>query len=394
MRSRTTPRIGLLLLMAGAGCGHSEPFLTGAPPGQDGPLLVGAPTRLTYGDGMDLVASISPDGATLLYAFQPYKPPPPATLSRPDVDRCIGIMPVGGGSRREICRADNAGLDSTDAFEQASLGSDGALLYAAYASRIGAPAVNTGALRLGTVDAPYPGRVLLTTPNFVSGLSFDHFGAIRWISATSFLVEVHDQQIFSNGGNDTRSDTFPLGVGILRGELNGGQATFSMVAGTDSASGFDLSVAKDSIYFTRLDDARLYVVAIAGGTRRAVFTEPANGATRRYLRDPVRIGNRVAVVGQDYQQRENLKFPPGQPPLGLGAGSVVKAIGPGDGIASSLLATNGSNSTQGSFAAFGALAASPDGCRLVVEHRIVKESSFTTDLYSYCLGTGGSCVCS
>lgn len=381
--------LGLGALLAA--CSHSEPFVTGAPPGLDGPLVAGAPIRLTYNDGVDLVASFSPDGASLFYAFQPFKPPAPAVLSRPDVDRCIGIMPPGGGTRSEICRDDAAGLDSTDAFEQYAVGSGGMVLYGSYASRIDAPVVNTGALRLGTIDNPYPGRVLLTTPNFIGGFSFDHFGPIRWLSATSFLVQVRDHPAWGNPYNDAKLDSFPLGVGILRGELSGTGATFSAVPGTDSATGFDFSVAKDSIYFTRLDDARLYRLALAGGNREVVYTE--SGANRRILRDPVRIGNRIAVIGQDYQQRLTFRINPPEPPYGLKPGSIVRAVGPGVGAVTTLVAATGDYHFQGQLAAFGAMAASPDGCRLVIEHRIVYLLTYTTDLYSYCLGTGGGCTC-
>ncbi|MES2304178.1 MAG: hypothetical protein V4558_01650 [Gemmatimonadota bacterium] len=386
------PRRALAMtLLTLTACGHSETFVTGTPPGEEGPLLAGAPTRLTYSDGVDLVSSFSPDGKSLLFSFQPFKPLPPVVLSRPDVDRCIGIMPASGGTRNELCRLNTAGLDSTDAFEHAAVGGDGSLLYGAYASTVGALIVNTGALRLGTLAAPYPGRVLLATPTVTAGLSFDHFGVIRWASPTTFFVEVHDQTVFGNPLNEVKSDTFALGVGILRGDISGNGAVFTAVAGTDSASGFDLSTAGDSLYFTRLDDVRLYSVPVAGGTRRVVYTEP-NVPARRIVRDPVRIGGRIALVAQNYQQRNTIKWP--DPPLGLAPGSTIKLVGPGDGVVSSLVATTGDYYTLGALAAFGAMAASPDGCRLIVEHRIVQKFSFTTDLYSYCLGNNGSCTCS
>lgn len=350
----------------------------------------GAPARYTFDGGLDQVGSFSADGTTLFYAFQPRLPLPPLVPARPDVDRCIGLLPANGGTRREICRDDFAGLDSTDAFEHAALGPDGTLLYSAYSAPIRSLLTTSGTLRAGSLSAPYPGRILLATPTVTAGLSFDHFGAIRWASPTTFFVQVFDQTLIGNPYNEIKTDTLQLGIGILRGDLTATGAVFTAVAGADSASGFDLSAAGDSLYFTRLDDAALYVVAGTGGTRRVVYSL-ASATPRTILRDPTRVGGRIAVVRQDYQPRATLKFP--DPPWGLAPGSQIELVRPGDGAATPLARTTGSRNTEGALAAFGALLGSPDGCRLVVEHRIVQGFTYTTDLYAYCLGVGGQCSC-
>ncbi|MES2124721.1 MAG: hypothetical protein V4503_08560 [Gemmatimonadota bacterium] len=379
-----------LLALVGA-CGHSEPFVAAPVNEGDGPFGVSQPVRLTYNQGMDHLASFSPDGKTLVYAFQDRLALPPAIPYRPDVDRCIGWMAAGGGVRHELCRPDVVGLDSTDAWEQASVGPDGALLYGEYTSAIRSLTISRGALRLGTLENPWPGQVLLGTPNVVGGFSFDHFGAIRWASPTTFFVQVHDQTLIGNPDNETKIDTIALGVGILRGDLSAGGAVFTPVAGTDSASGMALSAGRDSIYFTRLDDAALYVVPASGGARRVVYSE-AGASPRVILREASRVGERIAVVRQQWQTREAIKYP--DPPYGLKPGSVILLVRPSDGTSSPLANVSGAPRIQGSAAAFGAIVASPDGCRLVVEHRIVQGFTFTTDLYSYCLGPSGQCVCS
>lgn len=382
----------VLLLASLTACGHSEPFTTAPVNEGDGPLGVSQPVRLTYSSGMDHIASFSPDGKTLFYSFQDLLPAPPLVPARPDVDRCIGWMAAGGGVRHDLCRLDATGLDSTDAWEQASLGADGALLYAEYTSAIRSLTIRRGALRLGTLENPWPGQVLLSTPTVVGGLSFDHFGAIRWASPSTFYVQVHDRSLFGNPYNEAKVDTIAYGVGILRGDLSAGGAVFTPVAGTDSASGFALSAGRDSIYFTRLDDAALYVVPAAGGPRRAVYSV-AGSTPRLILREATRVGNQIAVVSQQYQQRDYIKYPP-EPAYGLKPGSVILLIRPSDGTRSVVDSALGAQGALGTVAAFGAVEASPDGCRLVVEHRIVQEFTFTTDLYSYCLGPSGQCVCS
>ena len=380
--ARGLPWVAILLLAAG--CGHSEPFAGATQPPLDGPLVAATPLRLTYDDGMDHVATFSPDGATLLYSAQP--------LLTHDRDRCIGLMPPGGGTRQAICRFDAVGSDTTDAFEHAALSSDGGLLYGAFTSRIGAILVDRGALRLGTVAAPWPGRALLITPTTVAGLSFDHVGTIRWLSSGTFFVVVTDQTLIGNPSASGKFDTLTIGVGMLRGDLTESGAVFTAIAGADSANGFDFSAAKDSIYFTRQDDATLYAMPIGGGARRSVYTE-APQSVRRIVRDPVRVGARVAVIGQNFPARVNDRL---VWTTGLEPASAITLVRPSDGTAT-ILTSIGSTpppSGQGAVAAFGALAASPDGCRLIVEHRMLKSPTFTTDLYAYCLGVSGQCSCS
>lgn len=390
LRSRVAVSLAIAVVVACAACQHSTPFAGETPPTSDGAFSVGAPVRFTFDNGMDQVGSFSADGTMLLYAFQPKLPLPPLVPARPDVDRCIGLLPANGGTRREICRDDFAGLDSSDAFEHAALGADGTLLYGAYSAPIRGLLTSSGTLRAGSLSQPYPGRILLTTPTVTAGLSFDHFGVIRWASPTTFFVQVLDQTLIGNPYNEVKSDTLQLGIGILRGDLSATGVVFTAVAGADSASGFDLSIAGDSLYFTRLDDASLYVVAGTGGTRRVVYSL-ASAAPRTILRDPTRVGGRIAVVRQDYQQRATLKFP--DPPWGLAPGSRIELVRPSDGTATLLASATGNRNSEGALAAFGALLGSPDGCRLVVEHRIVQGFTYTTDLYSYCLGPAGQCSC-
>lgn len=389
--SKPAVRLLVAMLLVTSACGHSESFVATGEEAASGPFATMTPTRLTYATGMDLLSGFSPDGKTLLYSFQPRFLPPPSVPARPDFDRCIGLLPAGGGTRREICRVDVTGDATTDAFEHAALGTDGALLYGAYSSGILAPLVSQGALRLATLEAPWPGRVLLTTPAVVGSFSFDHFGTPRWLSTSTFFVPVHDQSLVGSPDNEAKVDTIAFGIGILRGELSSAGVVFTAVPGSDSATGFDFSAGRDSLYLTRFNDPSLYVIPIAGGSRRVVYTSPPlTGPT--ILRDPVRIGNRIAAVRHNYQRLDQFRYP--DPPVGLGPDAAIVVIDAARGTSSTLVSAPGPIRVQGSLAAFGALAASPDGCRLVVEHRIVQQFTFTTDLYSYCLGPAGQCICS
>jgi len=72
------------------GCGHSDPFTTTAP-GNQGPFDDLLPTRLTFSADSDLTPAWSADGSRLFYTF--------AVPADPDHDRCVGVLPGGGGSR-------------------------------------------------------------------------------------------------------------------------------------------------------------------------------------------------------------------------------------------------------------------------------------------------------
>lgn len=367
--------LALACVLSLTACAHSDPAEATGPTALDGPHAAASPTRLTFESGMDHVASFTADGATLLYSFQ--------GTDRADRDRCIGLLPAAGGTRREMC--DDAVLhrNSTESFEHAAVNDDGALLYGAFTSAIGAPLVSSGELRLATRSTPLTYRSLFTTPNVIGGFSFDHIGTIRWLSATTFLVNAVDQSLIGSPFNEAKLDTLTLGIGLLRGELTATGATFTAVPGTAGLNGFDLSAGRDSIYFTVQDDSSLWAMQVTGSTPRRVYFEASQPGGRMILRDPARVGDRVAVVRQLWQQRTGQP----NPPWGMSGLSAIRLVRPADG-SSTLFATS-----PGTSLIFGALAASPTGCRLVAEHRMPQGFTFTTDLYAYCVGTGPECAC-
>lgn len=358
-----------------AACAHTDAAESTGPTPLDAPHATATPTRLTFESGMDHVASFTADGATLVYAFQP--------AGRADRDRCLALMPAGGGTRTEICDDAVAHRNTTDAFEHAAVGDDGALLYGAFTSAIGAPLVSRGELRLATRTAPLTYRTLFTTPTVIGGFSFDHVGTIRWLSPTAFLVNAVDQSLIGSPYNEFKVDTLTLGIGLLRGDLGATGATFTAVPGTAGLNGFDLSRQRDSIYFTVQEDSSLWALPVTGGTPRRVRFESSLPNGRMILRDPARVGARIAVVRQLWQSRDRQP----SPPWGMSALSAIELVNPGDGAMTTLATTPGSDLI------FGALAGSPVGCRLVAEHRFPSGFTFTTDLYAYCLGSGPECSC-
>ncbi|MBW8772721.1 MAG: hypothetical protein JF590_05455, partial [Gemmatimonadetes bacterium] len=90
-------------LLLGAGlvaCAHElapEPVATSV----DTIPILGPPERLTLNRGKDAMPAFTPDGHGIWYAWE--------KLDRADHDLCLGLLPVGGGTRtQEICAADPA----------------------------------------------------------------------------------------------------------------------------------------------------------------------------------------------------------------------------------------------------------------------------------------------
>ncbi len=367
-------RLRATLLLVLTACGHSDAFVGADPETYDIPFATGQPVRLTYDAGMDLFPSWSPDGRTLAYSFQP--------KGLADFDRCLGIMATGAGTRRDVCYADFDGTDRTDALEWPAIGPDAQLLFTQHFSDVETRFPAGGTLRLGTVDAPLPGRVLLTIPTTIGPIGFNSIGTTRWASASRFYFVPQSGLSRGSHANPNKKDTIFVGVGIVRGDLTNGAPTFTFMAGTDSASGFDFLRSGDSIYFTRQHDFRLYAMPVSGGPATVVYTADVPGG-EWMLRNPTRIGNRIAVVLAAW---DIVTGPGGVPPRGLIPGTRIELVRPN--IAGSEVAY-----TPPAGSGLGVIAAPPNRCEIVFEARRAQQISFTTDLYSLCVGSGNGCAC-
>lgn len=135
---------GLCLLAA---CGHTEPFAT-ADETSDGPFTDAVPIRLTHAEGADLHPAWSVDGSAIVYSYRR------GTVDR---DRCLGVLPAGGGTRRaEVCTLPLEGEGVRDAYTHAALDGEGRLVFNRHASG-------------PTVPAPQAGEFLVTRADSVGG---------------------------------------------------------------------------------------------------------------------------------------------------------------------------------------------------------------------------------
>jgi hypothetical protein len=138
-------RVAALLVLAA--CGHSEPFTT-ADQRNDGPFASTVPLRLTHADGADMHPAWSEDGSAIVYSYR---------RGTADGDRCLGVLPVGGGTRlAEICALPLEGEGLLDAYTHGAMDADGRLILNRHAN-------------LPTVPSPGEGEFLLTRADSVGG---------------------------------------------------------------------------------------------------------------------------------------------------------------------------------------------------------------------------------
>ena len=367
---------GIVAAAGLAGCAHSDPPTIQEPEQFDVPREGSAPTRLTYDAGLDLFPSFSPDGTLLLYSLQP--------RDRDDNDRCIGIMPANGGTREEHCDESGEGASRTDALEHPALNEKGDLLYVRYASAIGAliPRTDRVALQMASIHSPADGRTILQLPTTIEGVGMTRVGTIRWSDDATFYFIAEEMTLTRNPITRSFRDTVTVGNGLIRGRVLPTGLAFEAVSGIIDASGFDFSAGRDSIFFTRSRDNRLYAVSLTGSLPVVVYAAPQTVLQPRELRDPVRIGRFVAFVTQDI----DLSIPPAFA-AGLAPASRLEMVETSTAVAT--LVRNGTFQVP----SFGSIAVQPHTCRMVVEFRHFSSVSFTTDLYSLCPTDGAACTC-
>lgn len=345
---RSVFRAWSLALMASvAACSHSAPFAGEENPGVDGPFSTTALVRLTFDAGMDRYPTFDVDNQSFWYSFQ--------APGRPDGDRCLATMAAAGGVRHEHCLDDNAGQTRRDAYDSPTPGPDGQLAYGRFQSLISAFFPASGALMLATTADPLNGRSLLTTPNNIGGVGFNHFGRIRWIAKDKLLVLIEDQTVVPHCIGCVKRDTVIQPYGILGGTITATGATFALIPGTNGASDFFTSAAGDSIYFTNGD--LLQRLPTAGGTPVTVFTNSTGvGSVARVPGGMIFITSDGRIRLADFT-----------------AGTSVELV----------------NRLELTALGFGAIDASSDGCRAVVEVRKSFDVTYTTDLYGLKTGKAG-----
>jgi hypothetical protein len=264
-----------MLLLGAAACGHSEPFGT-APTSSEGPFVNATPARLTYNSFTDSAASLTSDGAGILYLY----------TGSPSGDRCMGLLPAGGGTQRWYhCDARAGAADSSKSFSAPALASDGRLLYLQALSLRGRLNPDRTTLWLADSATPLVRRALIAFPINVAGRGVSWLTDAQWTGADNFLARAGLLDVAKPCDRCTY-DTTVVATGLVRGTITSTGATLGFVAGADDAQLYALAEGGASIVFTReqtpesivftRESPAIFRVATAGGTPTIIGTLPTS----------------------------------------------------------------------------------------------------------------------
>lgn len=246
--------LGLLLLVAA--CGHSEPFAT-APTASDGPFSDAAPIRLTYNTSTDSSLSLTQDGQGMLYLH---------TTQAGTGDRCVGLLPLTGGTRRwELCDTRAQMADSANSFSAPAVSTDGRLLYVQGVSRRGLASVSRARLWLADTSMPFVRREIFSFPANIAGRGFSWLADAQWTGPDAFVARAGLLDAVQNCAGNCPWDTTFVGAGVVRGTITPAGATLAFVPGAETALAY--SLAEQGSTLVVLSSASTLVrVPIGGGT--------------------------------------------------------------------------------------------------------------------------------
>jgi hypothetical protein len=243
------------------------------------------PVRLTYSPQSDLEPTFSADGRWVLYVAE-----------RPgDQDRCVNVIPVGGGTwTHQLCAWELDQGSRRDGLANPALRGDGTLLYTRHN---GSPFTITSqdmAVYLGHVDSVAASRRLIPLGMRPDGASatWDELVDPIWIgndevltlAARRFLVNVPCNRLGASycPWDDERTydrDTIPLGVEIARLRVSPTGATIEQTIPAFEAIAWAYDGSTQLVHYivqrARPEDIDVYHESFAD----TLFTVPLAGGT-------------------------------------------------------------------------------------------------------------------
>jgi hypothetical protein len=230
--SATVSLARLLLLVAAAGCGHSDPFATD-PPDPLGPSSSEVPRQLTFNAGDDRSPTVT--GSAAAYSRR--------VPGAPHGAACIAILPAEGGTlTAEFCPPEPSAADTfVSNWMEPALSPDGTRL--AYVWRRSAPVSYLGAWShdLAVAAADAPGTPIMTR-SLVLHLADGRFAntamELRWTDDTTVRYLAAFESIYKvkDGGASRYTDTTLLPYVLM--EMNARTSASRAVPGADTVSAY------------------------------------------------------------------------------------------------------------------------------------------------------------
>jgi len=324
-----------------------------------GPLGSAVPLRLTYNPGEDLGPVWLSDGSGFFYTAE--------RLDRDDKDRCLALMPSGGGSiEREICDRTPAADDSVDAYSAAAIAQSGGLVYVRGTASFtaGWPVTpHDQQLVVATLLAPATVRVLLPSIPYPGPGGRVHQGVaqVRWLNDTSLIYVGQQVQYPAVCMNCVLRDTLASGLELVRLDFGSSTPVLHKLPGTDQASSVTVA-GRDTLFFTINGDTRVLRFTLADSAVTVVHDFGAGNIARDVQAGSGRL---LAVVGG------KVSFTPDSVTGGIqrDSGGTIVLVDP----------TSGSETPLGLGTLFRHPALSPDGRGIVAESYVGTTRS--TDLW-------------
>jgi hypothetical protein len=246
------------------------------------------PVRLTFAPLQDLTPAWLPDQSGLVYSYE--RPD-----SSPDGDRCLGILPPDGGTRRlSKCFPTDLAHDSAEALGEPALSPGGRLAWVeAHSERDGLVPDNT-TIRIGTLQRGDTGVIVRSfpyqSPSGAVHLTATHLG---WLGEDTLLY-VGSDVFYGAACQGCKTDTIVVGREIVQLDLTVTPPQLSIVPNSATATGVWPAADGSAIYYTLGGDGRVFHRALATGAVTTLFDFTSLGIAR----DPSAVGSSlVAVVG-------------------------------------------------------------------------------------------------
>jgi hypothetical protein len=278
----------LVLWCIAAACSHESPGEPGSYT-PNAPRGGGPPLQLTYNLGVDQSPVWLPDGSGFYYTTE--------RLDRRDKDRCLALLPAGGGTiEREICDRAPAADDSVNALTSLALNPDGRIAYlqASAPLAFGWPvAPRSAQIVVATLDHPTASQVVRPVPYTApSGRQQQAVAQMRWLDDSS-LVYVGEEVQYASACIGCPLDTLASGLELDVLDLRTQPPTIRMLDSTDQASSVAVA-GRNTVYFTINGDARVFRLDVGSGSWSVVHDFGASGIARDVQVSGSRL---VAVVG-------------------------------------------------------------------------------------------------
>jgi len=259
-------------------CSHPDAFAYTAP--DVGPYGTGSDVLLTF-NPMNYWPTATADGSGVIYAFvdESEAAVPPVTqfeLAQSHIHRCIGELPVAGGTRHwEYCDNRPVNADSLSSFTAFAMDSAGRLLYAEAVTPRRFPFdTSRSALWLADSATPFRRTFLARLPITLADSTVNWIGGLQWTGPSSFIALGQQMLYAGHGINQSAVDTIFHGQVLIAGVITGAGATLTAIPGTAGASGFAVAENGASVVFTRRDSTMLFKVPVAGGAATTITVTP------------------------------------------------------------------------------------------------------------------------